>query len=214
VHASPLGSESWRVSAPAGEIDVKLALPGTHNVRNALAAAAAAIAAGARLDSIKAGLESVKQVHGRLVMRELSRGGRLLDDTYNANPGSLAAALEVLAAQPGERWLVLGDMAELGAGGEVLHRRAGELARASGVSRLYAFGALSQAAGLAFGTGARSFDSRGALARALIDDLAAAMRTSVSILVKGSRSQRMEKVIEALLAEDGAGKEAEHNHAA
>ncbi len=199
------------ISTPAGEIEVDIPLPGRHNARNAVAAAAAALAAGIGVSSIKAGLESVAQVRGRLVLRAALRGARLLDDSYNANPGSLAAALEVLAEQPGERWLVLGDMGELGANSESLHRQAGERARAMGIQRLYALGTLSQAAAVAFGPGASHFDAHAALAQALCNQLQA----GVSVLVKGSRSMRMERIVEALLI-DGAppASGVEHGHAA
>lgn len=200
---------SLQILTPAGEFEVRLPLPGQHNARNALAAVAVAIAANIGVVSIKSGLESVTQVHGRLVMRRGKRDARLLDDSYNANPDSLAAALEVLAAQPHERWLVLGDMAELGADGEVMHAKAGELARSSGVARLYAFGPLSQAAAAAFGAGAAHFKTHPALIRAL----GAEMHAGVSLLIKGSRSMRMEKVVEALLADNATltpGAEQEH----
>jgi UDP-N-acetylmuramoyl-tripeptide--D-alanyl-D-alanine ligase len=196
VCARDAADVSLHISAPAGKIEIKLPLPGRHNARNALAAAAVAIAVGVDMSSLKTGLESVQQVHGRLVMRKAWQGARLLDDSYNANPDSLAAALEVLAMLPGERWLVLGDMGELGPSGRHLHRQAGKRARASGVTRLYTLGRLSRAAAAAFGAGAQRFDSHTALTMALRGELHAA----VSVLVKGSRSMRMEKVVEALVA--------------
>jgi UDP-N-acetylmuramoyl-tripeptide--D-alanyl-D-alanine ligase len=215
VHALRLVGPRWRLITPLGEVEVQLALPGRHNVRNALAATAAGLAAGIDLDSVKAGLEAVTQVQGRLVMRGARYGARLLDDTYNANPGSFAAALEVLAGHSGERWLVLGDMAELGADGEALHRQAGELARAFGVTRLYALGALSRAAAAAFGTRAQTFESHAELAGTLLRDLGGEAPAGVNILVKGSRSMRMEKVVEALIAESAPERTAaERDHAA
>jgi UDP-N-acetylmuramoyl-tripeptide--D-alanyl-D-alanine ligase len=199
------------MTTPLGEVEVRLPLQGRHNMLNALAATGVAIAAGAGLGSIKIGLESVTQVRGRLVMREGKQGARLLDDSYNANPGSLAVALEVLAQQPGEHWLVLGNMGELGPNSEILHGQAGELARASGVTRLYALGSLSKAAAAAFGIGASHFDSH----TALIDALSADMRAGVSLLIKGSRCMRMEAVVEALLAGDATRTpDAEQEHAA
>jgi UDP-N-acetylmuramoyl-tripeptide--D-alanyl-D-alanine ligase len=213
VRAREIAPALWRVTTPRGEVDIKLSLPGRHNVSNALAAAAVGVAAGVELDSIKAGLEAVKPVHGRLVPRAGAHGARLLDDTYNANPGSLAAAFDVLAAQPGEHWLILGDMAELGAHGAALHAQAGEAARAAGVTRLFALGNLSRAAVIAFGEGAEHFDSHKALADVVIRDLAAAPH-GVNLLIKGSRSARMERVVEALVAGHGHTPGAEQGHAA
>jgi UDP-N-acetylmuramoyl-tripeptide--D-alanyl-D-alanine ligase len=214
VRARELAGETLRMSTPAGEVEVNLPLLGRHNARNAMAATAVGIAAGMSLASVKAGLEAVPQVRGRLAIHKGLRGARLLDDSYNANPGSLVAALEALAEQPGERWLVLGDMAELGAEGQLLHQQAGERARAAGVARLYTLGNLSQAAAEAFGCGAQSFDSHAALARAVVGGLNGGTRAGVSILIKGSRSQRMEKIVEALLAQEPSSPSPEREHAA
>jgi UDP-N-acetylmuramoyl-tripeptide--D-alanyl-D-alanine ligase len=214
VRARELAGETLCMCTPAGEVEVNLPLLGCHNARNAMAATAVGIAAGIKLASVKAGLEAVPQVRGRLAMRKGLRGARLLDDSYNANPGSLAAALEALAEQPGERWLVLGDMAELGAEGQRLHQQAGERARAAGVARLYTLGNLSQAAAEAFGCGAQCFDSHAALARAVVGGLNGGTRADVSILIKGSRSQRMEKIVEALLAQEPSSPSPERENAA
>ena len=189
------GSEVTLVT-PQGETQVDLALPGRHNVMNALAAGAAALALGEPLDAIRGGLEAMRPVPGRLCVRSLESGSVLIDDTYNANPGSLRAALDVLAARQGERWLVLGDMAELGGGGRSLHREAGRLARERGVARLYGVGRLAAEAVAAFGSGGRRHPSRGALVDELAADLRA--RPPVTVLVKGSRSMRMECVVQAL----------------
>lgn len=195
---------SWEPSAdggrlamatPAGALDIRLALPGRHNALNALAAAAAALAAGASLDSIGAGLEDFRPVAGRLQWRTARNGARLLDDTYNANPDSLEAGLPVLTSAPGQHWLVLGDMGELGDGAVALHRRAGEMARAAGVERLFAIGDLAREAAAGFGDGARHFVDP----QALVAALAAELDAGVTILVKGSRRMRMERVVEALL---------------
>ena len=179
---------------PAGEADLRLALPGRHNVMNALAAAAVALALDVPLDAVVRGLESVRPVRGRLQVRE-ARGLRVLDDTYNANPGSVAAALAVLATSPGRRWLVLGDMGELGAESAELHRRMGRLAREAGVDRLWTLGALAALAAESFGEGGRSFPSHAALAEALRTEAG----PPATILVKGSRSMTMERVVEALV---------------
>ncbi len=179
---------------PDGELELALPLPGRHNVMNALAASAAALAAGAHLNDIKEGLEAMTAVAGRLHMRIGLRGAHVLDDTYNANPASLQAGLDVLAACTGEKWLVLGDMGELGNDTAGLHVRAGEQARAAGIDRLFAIGEQSRGAARAFGV-AQHFDS----IEALIAALRGTLHAGVSVLVKGSRFMHMERVVEALL---------------
>ena len=181
---------------PAGEAVVDLGLPGRHNVMNALAAVAASHALGEPPDAITEGLAAMQPVPGRLCMRSLAGGSVLLDDTYNANPGSLRAALDVLADRGGERWLVLGDMAELGGEEQDLHREAGRLARDRGVDRLYGVGRLAAEAVDAFGPGGRHHASRDALVADLRAELAAC--SPVTALVKGSRSMGMESVVRAL----------------
>ncbi len=193
--------------AREGEIAVSLPLAGRHNVANALAAAALALACGAGLDAIAAGLASVQPVAGRLVRHRLASGAWLVDDSYNANPGSLAAAIDILAAAPGEGWLVLGDMRELGADAVALHEAAGRRARDAGVARLYAHGALSAVAAEAFGSGGEVFASHAELAGALAAALAAsdgsaATQAAPTILVKGSRGSAMDRVVAALLTKD------------
>ena len=184
---------------PLGERRVSIALSGEHNVMNALAAAAAAAAAGAGLDAIESGLASVCPVAGRLRLRAALNGARLIDDSYNANPGSVRAGLASLAALPGEHWLVLGEMRELGADSDRLHAEMGALARDSGVSRLLAVGDESRHAVDAYGVGGQWF--------AGVDDLIAATRSGlgagVTVMVKGSRSNRLERVADAIAA-DGA----------
>ncbi len=184
---------------PLGETEVALAMPGRHNVLNALAAASLALGAGAGLDAIRAGLESAQAVAGRLVAHRLANGAVLIDDSYNANPGSLHAAIETLAAGSasagGEAWLVLGDMRELGDDAEALHFEAGRRAKNAGIARLYTLGPLSAHATGAFGDDARHFESHAALADALRADLAPGVR----ILVKGSRRSAMDRIVAALL---------------
>ena len=196
--ASRTGGEGSRIelSTPRGETTVDLALPGRHNVMNALAACAAALGIGESLDAVREGLEGMRPISGRLCERSLAGGSVLLDDTYNANPGSLRAALEVLEARGGERWLVLGDMAELGRDGSGLHAEAGRLARERGVSRLYGVGPLTVEAVTAFGSSARHHPTQADL----IADLRADLRDEapVTVLVKGSRSMGMECVVQAL----------------
>ena len=180
--------------SPAGMVPVALALAGRHNVSNALAAAAAALAAGATLAQVAAGLGSVHAVAGRLQFKPLAGGAWLIDDSYNANPSSARAALEVLADLPGRRWLVLGDMAELGAHAHDSHRELGTLARSLGVERLFTFGALAALAADTFGAGAERHSDIDALVRAV----AGALPGEARILVKGSRVNRLERLVAAL----------------
>jgi UDP-N-acetylmuramoyl-tripeptide--D-alanyl-D-alanine ligase len=185
----------FRLRTPRGSLEVALELAGRHNVLNALGAAAAASAAGASLEHIAAGLASMRAVSGRLQFRRAHAGAWLIDDSYNANPSSVQAALEVLAALPGRRWLVLGDMAELGEQAAASHREIGELARALGVERLYAFGALAALAAERFGSGAECHRDAGELARTL----ERALTEDVRLLVKGSRVNRLERIVAALV---------------
>ncbi|WP_407354099.1 UDP-N-acetylmuramoyl-tripeptide--D-alanyl-D-alanine ligase [Luteimonas sp. R10] len=190
---------------PGGEAEVMLPLSGRHNVRNALAAAALAIGVvGLDAATIAAGLSEARPVAGRLVRHRVRGGALLIDDSYNANPGSLAAAIDTLAAaRDGDSWLVLGDMGELGADAEALHAEVGRRARRAGIARLYALGQLSAAAAEAFGEGARRFEMHAALAEALRADLAAADAPArVRVLVKGSRSSAMERIVSALLSDE------------
>ena len=184
---------------PGGERRVTLALAGEHNVLNALAAAAAAHAAGASLDSVVAGLGRMRAVTGRLEVKSLSGGARLIDDSYNANPASVRAGLRALSALAGEHWLVLGEMRELGEASPQLHAEIGEFARSCGVQRLLAVGDDARHAVEAFGAGATWFKGVEDLTRLI----AAEIRPGVTVLVKGSRSNRLERVAEALGAGSG-----------
>ncbi|MDQ2701583.1 MAG: UDP-N-acetylmuramoyl-tripeptide--D-alanyl-D-alanine ligase [Pseudomonadota bacterium] len=199
------------LTTPNGEVEVRLALPGRHNVRNALAAASMALGLGASLEAIRDGLAAARPVAGRLVPRRLASGATLVDDSYNANPGSLNAAIELLS-QTGQAWLVLGDMRELGDDANALHAEAGRRAKAAGIARLYTLGALSAAAAEAFGEGARHFESHAALAEALAADLVGAAEAAnkdiaasaaPTILVKGSRGSAMDRIVKALLEGEG-----------
>ena len=185
----------FHLRTPQGEAEVKLQLPGRHNVLNALAAASMALAAGIALPLVVEGLAQARPVAGRQVAHVLDSGAVLIDDSYNANPGSLAAAITALAASKGEGWLVLGDMRELGPEAQALHAQAGLRAREAGLKRLYTLGPLSAAASAAFGEGGRHFDSHAALADALETELHAGVRC----LVKGSRGSAMDKIVNALL---------------
>jgi UDP-N-acetylmuramoyl-tripeptide--D-alanyl-D-alanine ligase len=190
-----------RLQAPAGAVEVTLALAGRHNVLNALAAAAAAVSAGADLQQVAAGLATMRAVKGRLQFRRTRAHAWLIDDTYNANPSSVRAGLEVLAALPGRRWLVLGDMAELGEFADSSHRELGALARSLGVERLFAFGELAALAADSFGDGAARFSDAAELSRAL----AASITPEVRVLIKGSRVNRLERVVAALALDDAPG---------
>ena len=187
----------FRLSAPQGSAAIELSLGGAHNVANALAAAAAAAAAGATLEHIAAGLASVRAVPGRLQFKQSASGAWLIDDSYNANPSSMRAAIEVLATLSGRKWLVLGDMGELGAFAADAHTDIGEFARAQGIERLYATGPLMQRAVESFGAGARWYGAAAELTAALHEALRGA-GSEVRLLVKGSRSNRLERVVEAL----------------
>ncbi len=195
------------LATPEGEVEVALAMPGRHNVLNALAAAALAMGVGIGLPAIAAGLNAARPVGGRLNVHRLPGGAVLIDDSYNANPGSLQAAIDTLAAAGGERWLVIGDMRELGADTAALHAEVGRRAKASGVSRLYALGPLSAGAAEAFGEGGRVFEDHAALAAALRADLAgmvlAGAGSAPRVLVKGSRGSAMDRIVNDLLAGGG-----------
>ncbi len=190
----------FTLHSKVGSVPVALALAGRHNVSNALAAAAAALAAGATPQQVAAGLGAVRAVAGRLQFKPLAGGAWLIDDSYNANPSSARAALEVLADLAGRRWLVLGDMAELGEHAADSHRDIGTLARSLGVERLYTYGALAALAADTFGPGAERHADIDALARAV----GGALHGEVRLLVKGSRVNRLERLVAALTAAGAA----------
>jgi UDP-N-acetylmuramoyl-tripeptide--D-alanyl-D-alanine ligase len=191
---SPRGTEIT-LTTPVGSSKVQLPLLGRHNVLNALAATSAALAIGVPLDLIRTGLERAPQLTGRLqILPAVHAGAVVINDSYNANPASMSVALDVLAGYPGQRWLVVGDMGELGADTSRFHWQVGELARARGVQRLYAVGEQSQWAVQAFGEGAAHFVKQGALIKAITSE----MRADLTVLVKGSRAMRMEEVVDAL----------------
>ena len=175
-------------------LDLTLPLAGAHNVRNACAAAAIATALDVPAENIKQALETVKPVAGRLQPLQGQNGATLYDDSYNANPLSVTAAAEFLAALPGKSWFVLGDMFELGESATEMHRDVGASIQSAGVNRLLTLGELSQAAADGFGEGATSFDS----IEDLIAELSAGLVIDVNLLVKGSRGMRMERVVNAL----------------
>jgi len=198
-------SASWQTHAdgtqlqlqtPAGGTEFVLPLSGRHNVLNALAATALALSLGCELAEVSKGLSGMSVVGGRLQRRSGMHGAQLIDDSYNANPASMQAAIDVLAMCKGKRILVVGDMGELGAEAEQLHEQIGSAARKAGIDALYATGPLSRAAAMGFGPAAHYFDDQSAL----VDALSKELSPDVTVLIKGSRSARMERVVERLLA--------------
>jgi len=180
--------------APEGDAPISLRAAGVHNVRNALAAAASAAAAGVGLAAIARGLAAFEPVQGRLQKQAGTRGSTVLDDSYNANPDSVIAAIEVLAHAAGTKLLVLGDMGEVGAHGAAFHAEIGRYARAAGIDRLYLLGELCAHTAAAFGAGAERYGDIDSLLAALDPGLGA----GATVLIKGSRFMRMERVVQAL----------------
>ena len=174
---------------------VRLALAGRHNILNALGAAAAAHAAGVGLATIVAGLERMHPVGGRLQLKAGPRGSWLIDDSYNANPSSVRAGIDVLCSLPGEHWLVLGEMAELGNQTEASHIGVGDYARRAGITRVFALGDAARHAVAAYGTRANWYPDAASLAQAVAADI----DTGVTVLIKGSRVNRLERVVDRLL---------------
>ena len=182
-------SSEIRLQTPAGAADATLAIPGLHNVRNALAAAACAFAVGIEVKTIAQGLSAFRPYTGRLQVKKAASGATVIDDSYNANPDSVRAAIDVLASCPSPTALVLGDMGEVGEHGAEFHREVGAYARTKGVSQLLAMGEATRQAVDAFGEGARHFDT--------VEELVSQLKSS-TVLVKGSRFMKMERVVTAL----------------
>jgi UDP-N-acetylmuramoyl-tripeptide--D-alanyl-D-alanine ligase len=189
----------FTLECPLGTCAITLKAGGAHNIGNALAAAAAAGAAGASLEEIAAGLADFRAVAGRLQLKAGVRDSWIIDDSYNANPSSVRAGLEVLRALPGATWLVLGDMAELGEFAEDSHAHMGAYARACGIQRLFALGPQSSRAVETFGSGAEWFADVDSLTRRLQAELV----PGVTVLIKGSRINRLERVVQALTGGGG-----------
>jgi len=204
VTASMVEGNTITLKTPLGNTDVTLPLPGTHNVMNALAATAIAIALHIDLAAIKQGLENVAPAPGRMQQYFLPGGVHIIDDTYNANPFSLLAAVNTLTLFNGTKIVVLGDMKELGPDAEQIHFDAGQKIREANIDYLFTFGNLSAATSKAFGENAQHFTEREQLIMALQPYL----KQNVNLLVKGSRSMKMEKVIAAIVPED----QLEHSH--
>ncbi len=208
VHANHIvaekGTTSFRLHLPDEVVDLTLPLAGIHNVRNACAAAAVATALGVSPEQIRTALESIEPVAGRLQPVAGRHGAVLYDDSYNANPESVQAAGDFLVTLPGDNWLVLGDMFELGEGADEMHFDTGETLADSRIDRLFAVGDLSRHTVRGFGDGGEWFAS--------IDDLIASLEGDISadvnVLVKGSRGMRMERVINALRAPEAMRRKA------
>ncbi|WP_072570596.1 UDP-N-acetylmuramoyl-tripeptide--D-alanyl-D-alanine ligase [Enterobacter sp. SA187] len=194
IHVTSHGTE-FTLQTPTGNVEVLLPLPGRHNIANALAATALSMAVGATLDAVKTGLAQLKAVPGRLFPIALGENQLLLDDSYNANVGSMTAAAQVLSEMPGYRVMVVGDMAELGAESEECHAQVGAAAKAAGLDRVLSVGTASKTLSDASGVGEHFNDKSAVVTRlkALI-----AEHQIITILVKGSRSAAMEEVVHAL----------------
>ena len=199
--AVPLNFGSHLTIKAGGEtFELTLSAAGLHNVRNALAACAAAVAIGIPTASIVRGLEAFAPVAGRLQRKQATSGATVIDDTYNANPDSVRAAIDVLAGSPGPRTLVLGDMGEVGAEGVAFHEEIGAYARARQIDQLFTLGTLARHASLAFGSTARHFDDMDTL-----NNEVAAVPAGASVLVKGSRFMKMERVVQRLTGAPAGG---------
>ena len=198
------GVQVLDVTAPGRRFTLRLQLLGAHNVRNALAATACALAAGVDVAAIQAGIPGFTAVKGRLQVKHTPAGTVVIDDTYNANPDSMRAAIDVLAGFAAPRLLVMGDMGEVGDQGPAFHAEIGAYARERGIDALWAIGELAPHAVQAYGGGARHFARAEDLAQALEADKEGAVANAAAVLVKGSRFMRMERIVDALVASPSA----------
>ncbi|WP_019449546.1 UDP-N-acetylmuramoyl-tripeptide--D-alanyl-D-alanine ligase [Cupriavidus sp. BIS7] len=198
------GVQVLDVTAPGRRFTQRLQLLGAHNVRNALAATACALAAGVEVAAIQAGIAGFTAVKGRLQVKHTPAGTVVIDDTYNANPDSMRAAIDVLAGFAAPRLLVLGDMGEVGNQGPAFHAEIGAYARDRGIDALWATGELAPHAVQAYGAGARHFARAEELAQALREDKEGTVANAAAVLVKGSRFMRMERIVDALVASPSA----------
>ena len=194
------GQPAFTLIGPQGRLEIRLQLLGEHNISNAVAAAAAAFEAGAGPEAVRLGLEAAVPAPGRLCPLGGRAGLRIIDDSYNAGPGSFRAAIDLLAALPGSRVLIAGDMLELGDGAEALHHEVGRYAARRGIEQLWAAGCLSRHTAAGFGANSRYFPDR----KKLIGALGSVFEPACVILVKGSRGARMDEVV-ATLRDGGAG---------
>ncbi len=185
---------SFELVTPVGSEEVQLPVSGRHNVANALAAASCCIALDIPLGQIVQGFQRFTSVSGRLARHRLPNGATVIDDTYNASPSSVRAAVELLHLASGQRILVLGDMAELGSESLSLHEAIGRYARDKGIDYLFSVGTDAAQAAKAFGSNGRHFESK----EALVTELMSRLDASTTVLVKGSRSSRMEEIVNAI----------------
>jgi len=195
VYAKSINNNHYHVIVGAENAELKLKVPGTHNVMNALAAITLTSSLGLPLSAIVASLSSFENIQGRLSIKQSAVGYQLIDDSYNANPLSVVAAIDVLAKMNGDTVLVLGDMGELGAEAEHMHMEIGRKAKAAGISTLYATGKLSAYTVEGFAENGFHFQEKNTLIKALNKKLTA----DNVVLVKGSRSAAMEQVVERIL---------------
>lgn len=191
------GCAQFELVTTKGRINVSLSLPGVHNVSNAIVAASLALEVGATLDDVREGLRCMPHVAGRLVVKQLTNQVKILDDTYNANVASVNAAIDLLASFAGRKILILGDMAELGEKARFYHEQVGQYAKEKGVDELYSLGVLSQSASDVFVDNGRHFSDLNLLIE-FVNKNVVYEKCDISVLVKGSRSARMELVVEAL----------------
>lgn len=184
----------FQLTTPQGSCEIELQIPGKHNVSNALAATAATLSAGASLQDVASGLTGYTGIKGRLQRRPAEKNAWLIDDSYNANPDSMRAAIDVLAALPGRKIFVLGDMGEVGEQVGQFHDELGGYAKSMGIDRLLALGDHSIAAVRNFGEGAQHFRD----SAKLIESLRSQLDEKTTVLIKGSRFMRMERIVEAI----------------
>jgi UDP-N-acetylmuramoyl-tripeptide--D-alanyl-D-alanine ligase len=195
LHLDKQGCGQFSLKLPSGHAKIHLKVPGVHNVLNALAAAACCYAVGSSLDEIQQGLNSFSGVKGRLTVLPGKNQSTVIDDTYNANLRSVLAALEVLAERPGQRIFVFGDMGELGVWATEHHQEVGLAARRLGIDVLLCYGAHSKLAAQSFGAGGEHFSSQ----EQLLDHLVQKLSPETVVLIKGSRSSAMEKIVHQLV---------------
>ena len=186
-----------QLKTPSGKVKFSLNVLGEHNVRNALAASAAAVVLGISNENIASGLAQFNPVNGRLNWLQGANGAVVIDDTYNANPDSMKVAIDVLAKQKTVQIFVMGDMAELGENAPQMHAEIGAYAKHKNIDIFLSFGELSKLASAAFGQNAQHFDTL----EAMLDKLRKHMRNEVTVLVKGSRFMQMERVVQAITKE-------------
>lgn len=199
IRSQNLEGSSFMLHTPQGNRPLSIAMPGRHNVANALAAAALAMEAGANPEQVVLGLQSVHPVRGRLNVRKGQAGATIIDDSYNASPSSFRAAIDLLAELPGVRVVVAGDMGELGEGKEAAHAELGEYAAGKGIDFFFGTGALTSFAVRSFGGNA----SHAADCRQIAELVLPLLAQGVCVLVKGSRSAGMERVVQQLTEQEG-----------